>query len=288
MQSFLIDENGLLSSAISTVSSGGDAPAFATPLSSGQVAIMDYNSGTGQIIPTSSDPLHFGSASTIEFPAAVSHPHMALQNGEEVLVPDLGADKVWRLVQDSPDTPGEWNIQGFIVQPNGSGPRHAALKNGFLFVLHELASTLTSQQLPAAPNGTSDIISQLYIVPPDPPAGAAFAAGEILYPDPSSIFNGSFIYTSNRNTGNQDAQGDAITIFETNDQGELTLIDYVFTGLNQIRGMQVFGPNSEFLIAGGFGGGGVAVFQRTGNGNGLQLLARNTDLPTRTSFVSIN
>ena len=288
LQSFIIESSGLLSSAVDTVSSGGDAPAFTTPLTTGQVAIMDYNSGTGQIIPTSSDPLHFSSASTITFPAPVSHPHMALQNVDEVLVPDLGADKIWRLVQSAADTPGQWDIQGFVVQPTGSGPRHIALKNGFLYCVHELASTLTSQQLPPAPNGTSDIISQLSVVPPNPPSGSAFAAAEILFPDPSTAFNGSFIYTSNRNTGNQDAQGDAITIFETNEQGELTLIDYVFTGLNQIRGMQLFGPNSEFLIAGGYGGGGVAVFQRTGTGNGLELLARNTDLPTRTSFVSVN
>lgn len=153
--------------------------------------------------------------------------------------------------------------------------------------MHELASTLTSQLLPAAPNGTSNIISNLSIVPPNPPQGSAFAAGEILYPDPTSTFSGSFIYTSNRNTGNQGAQGDAITIFSVNSSGTLTLVGYVYTGLNQIRGMQLFGPNSEFLIAGGYGGGGVAVFKRTGTGEGLTLLARNTDLPTRSSFVSI-
>ena len=42
------------------------------------------------IIPTTTDPLHFSrSAGLITFPASVSHPHMALQHGSEVLVPDL-------------------------------------------------------------------------------------------------------------------------------------------------------------------------------------------------------
>lgn len=49
---------------------------------------MQYNSGDGLIMPTS-NPLDFESGSLITFPAEVSHPHMALQNGNEVLVPDL-------------------------------------------------------------------------------------------------------------------------------------------------------------------------------------------------------
>jgi len=286
LQSFVVDSNGMLTPSIATVNSGGDAPAFTAPLSSGQVAIMNYNSGTGTIIPTTFDPMHFATnASTITFPASVSHPHMALQNGEEVLVPDLGADKIWRLVQASPSTPGTWKIQGDIQQPTGSGPRHIAIQNNYLFTLHELSSTLTSQVLPAAPNGTSSLISNFSIIPPNPPAGSAFAAAEILYPTTNYLLAGKYIYVSNRNTGTQDSRGDAITIFSVNDEGALSLVGYEYTGLDQIRGMNVFGPDLQYIIAGGYAAGGVAVYQRTGAGEGLTLLARNTDLPTRTSFA---
>ena len=90
-----------------------------------------YNTGNGKIVPTEDDPLQFvANASLISFPADVSHPHMAVQNGDEVLVPDLGADKIWRLIQASNDTPGSWVIQGLIEQPEGSGPRHIALAGG--------------------------------------------------------------------------------------------------------------------------------------------------------------
>lgn len=42
------------------------------------------------MIPTTSDPLHFATnANLITFPAEVSHPHMVLQHGEEIFVPDL-------------------------------------------------------------------------------------------------------------------------------------------------------------------------------------------------------
>ncbi|KAH8109447.1 putative isomerase YbhE [Phellopilus nigrolimitatus] len=287
LQSFTINESGLLSNVVSTVPSGGDAPAFTAPLSSGQVAIMNYNTGNGKIIPTTTDPLHFNASSElITFPASVSHPHMAVQNGDEVLVPDLGADKIWRLVQSSPETPGTWEIQGFIQQPTGSGPRHIALKDGYLYTLHELSSTLTSQLLPAAPNGTSSLIANFSIVPPDPPSGAAFAGGEIVIPAVSPSLSGSFVLTSNRNTGTQDPKGDAITVFSAGPAGELELFDYVFTGIDQIRGMHLFGDEDRYVIAGGVAGeAGVLVYERTGSGGNLTLLAQNTEVPTRTSFV---
>ncbi|EJD08471.1 putative isomerase YbhE [Fomitiporia mediterranea MF3/22] len=288
LQSFVIDSEGTLSPQVSTVASGGDSPAFTVPLSTGQVAIMNYNTGNGMIIPTTSDPLHFdtSSAGLIAFPAPVSHPHMAVEHGDEVLVPDLGADKIWRLVKQSPDTPGQWKIQGLIEQPSGSGPRHIALADGYLYTLHELASTLTTQLLPAEPNSTSTLINNVSIVPPNPPAGAAFAAGEILIPTVSDTFNGSFVYTSNRNTGTQDSRGDAITIFKRDPFGTVDLAGYVFTGLDQIRGMEFFGDDDRFLVASGVAGSaGVLVFERTGDGGNLTLLASNTEIPNRTSFV---
>jgi 6-phosphogluconolactonase (cycloisomerase 2 family) len=96
LQSFEINTNGTLSAPIDTVSTGGDRPAFAAALSTGEVAVFNYNSGNGRIIPTSSSPLDFDdSVPKITFPltstspSAVSHPHMALEHNNEVLVPDL-------------------------------------------------------------------------------------------------------------------------------------------------------------------------------------------------------
>ena len=41
LQSFLIGQQGVLSGPLDTISSGGDSPAFATALSTGQVAVMN-------------------------------------------------------------------------------------------------------------------------------------------------------------------------------------------------------------------------------------------------------
>jgi 6-phosphogluconolactonase (cycloisomerase 2 family) len=93
LQSYCVNANGTLSGAINTVKTGGKSPAFTTALSTGEVAVFNYGSGNGRIIPTTSSPLIFDdSAPEITFPltsTGVSHPHMALEHKHEVLVPDL-------------------------------------------------------------------------------------------------------------------------------------------------------------------------------------------------------
>lgn len=56
-----------------------------------------------------------------------SHPHEVYQHGEELLIPDLGADKTWILTKG---TEG-WKTSGSVEYPSGSGPRHV-LVHGML------------------------------------------------------------------------------------------------------------------------------------------------------------
>ncbi|KAJ7472376.1 Lactonase, 7-bladed beta-propeller-domain-containing protein [Mycena galericulata] len=289
LQSFDIT-GSVLSPAVDTVQSDGNAPAFAVALSTGEVAIMNYSSGNGRIIPTTTSPDKFSNDTAVitfpppQQPGNVSHPHMALQHGTEILVPDLGGDTIWRL---SPTGgPARYAITGSIPQPLGSGPRHIRISGGpgssfaqptaeRLYVLHELASTLTVQPIPSAPNGTAHIIS---------------SASIILIPTASARFPAQYIYVSNRNTGVQAPAGDSIAIFENLDQGtpreRLSLVAQVYTGLDQIRGMQFGGEDDEYLIAGSFAGtAGVVIYKRVDGGRGLAEVVRNSEVPTRTSFV---
>jgi len=93
VQSFIIHPDGSLSTPQDTVSSTGDRPAFVAALSTGQVGVMNFDGGSGLFIPTTDSPLHFErNAPAITFPTkpnTVSHPHMLLQHGNEVFVPDL-------------------------------------------------------------------------------------------------------------------------------------------------------------------------------------------------------
>lgn len=159
--------------------------------------------------------------------------------------------------------------------------------------MHELASSLSVQTIPPPPNGTVTTFATVSIIPANRPPGAVYAAAEILIPPPCGKFPKPYIYVSNRNTGVQTPEGDSIAIFEHVNQGlpneGLVLINQVFTGLDQIRGME-FGSEEnggeEFLMAGGVAGtGGVIVLRRTEEGRNLEIVARNQDIPTRTSFV---
>ncbi|KAJ8462487.1 hypothetical protein ONZ51_g10876 [Trametes cubensis] len=285
LQSFRIGENGLLSSAIDTINAEGNTSAFTAPLSTGQVAIVNYGSGNALIVSTEeSDPAQFTTEySLITFDAPVSNPHMVLEHGSEVFIPDLGADRIWRLAES--DTPGNWKVQGQIDQPTGSGPRHIVTRGNTLYTVHQTSNTLTQQRIPPAPNGTSTtLIANISILPPGLPEGAAMAGAEVLLAERSEHYAESFIYVSNRNTGVQDPRGDAIAIFRV--EPRLSLVGFVYTGLQQVRGMQLGGPEKEFLIAGGVAGdAGVIMLKRTEGGRNLTLLARNAEIPTRASFV---
>lgn len=150
------------------------------------------------------------------------------------------------------------------------------------------------QAVPAAPNGTSPILSDVSTAPPFRPEGSVFAAAEILIPEPTERFPKPYIYVSNRNTGTVlDPRGDTIAIFELLDKGKknerLRLVKQIFTGLEQIRGME-FGPSErgaeEFLMAAGVvGNGGTIILRRTNGGRDMEIISRNLDLPTRSSFI---
>lgn len=168
---------------------------------------------------------------------------------------------------------------------------NGALDN-MLYTLHEFASTLTLREVPSHPNGTSQILSNVSIVPPNPPAGSVFAAAEILIPESTAEYPTPYIYASNRNIGVQDPRGDTIAIFENVDN-QLVLRKQVYTGLNQIRGMMSgeqagFGGDGYIVAAGVAGSAGLKVFKRTEGGACLEEVAVNTVIPTRTSFIWLN
>jgi len=321
LQSFVVGSDGGLT-LVDTVSSGGDGPTFTNVLSTGEVTAMNYGSGNCSLVPTvPGDPLHFVKDSpVVDFAvgALPSHPHMSLEFNGEIFVPDLGADKIWRLVNDG--APGKFRIQGQIDVHAGSGPRHIAIHDDILFTINELSSTLTAQAIPPAPNGTAlPLIANVTTIPPHTFNGT-FAAAEILISKPSEKFPNPLIYVSNRNLGPEfDAQGDTIAIFEfkngtstprvtsgsakrmfrrhprhhrrqVSDGPGLSLITHVSTGLKQIRSMNigpVEGGGDEFLVAGANVDGGVVMFRRVDWGRNLKETVRNEEIANRTSFVFI-
>ncbi|KAF8586774.1 putative isomerase YbhE [Ramaria rubella] len=285
--SFTIGEQGKVD-LIASTSSGGDGPANLLPLKqSKEVAILNYNSGNGLVVPLQNDLLHFvtdPAPPLITFnpaPNPLSHPHEGAEVGDQLFVPDLGSDKVWRL---NKTRAGTWEITSFITQPSGSGPRHMIVQDGILYLLHELASLLTSQKIPNNDETSSPFISSSLTTP----AGVNttnYGAAEIQIPLTTPEFPDRFIYTSNRQIGGtEDPLGDSIAIFSLAPNGSFKLVRQVHTGLNNLRGF-IIDPSGRYLVAGGNVSGGVKVYERINGGADLVLVAASEEVPTASSFV---
>ncbi|KAJ7318975.1 hypothetical protein DFH08DRAFT_1035418, partial [Mycena albidolilacea] len=159
-----------------------------------------------------------------------------------------------------------------IPRPKGSGPRHIRISTG----VHPVDSV---QAIPTAPNGASPTAN------PRPRSGPPQRSLPLLRASVSTT-------TSRPATRmyKQTPAGDSITIFENVRQGmpeeKLQLVTRVFAGPDQIRGMRFGGEDDEYLIAEGVAGtAGVVIYRRVDGGRNLTEVARNTDIPTRTSVV---
>ncbi|KAJ7642489.1 putative isomerase YbhE [Mycena polygramma] len=218
LQSYATSPGGGLT-LLDEVSSGGNGPAFCWPLTTRQ-----YGSGNGEIIPkiipTTPDGAKFDDSTSVllTFPPPSG-------GGQEVFVPDLGGDKIWRIGQTG--APGHFSIHGLIPHPQGSGPRHMAVLNDSIYVLHETADLLIKEDVPSYPNGTFTLLASVTTLPDDLPGDSKYAAAELIIPPASPAFPDAYIYASNRNIGTvPDARGDSIAIFEPG----LALVNQVFTG----------------------------------------------------------
>lgn len=97
---------------------------------------MQYSGGSVTFIPISPEAPFIrpgGPSATIKLSGSgpnadrqeAAHAHQVIFHPQraELLVPDLGADKVWRLLKGDD---GLWEIRGHVAYPPGAGPRHVS------------------------------------------------------------------------------------------------------------------------------------------------------------------
>jgi len=177
--------------------SGGDNPAHLAIDPTGKLLIVaNYSGGSIAAFPLAADGRLEAATAVIQHkgssvnPKRQSEPHphgiFFTPDGNSILVPDLGLDKVLTYAVDTANgtlTPGP-----AAATPPGSGPRHVAFSKdaGFLYVINELASTLT---IFAHDNGR---FTELQTLAPWPKDDATSGAEIELHP------NGGFLYASNR------------------------------------------------------------------------------------------
>ncbi|KAG8813971.1 hypothetical protein FRC17_001352 [Serendipita sp. 399] len=178
-----------------------------------------------------------------------SHPHEVYRYGEELLIPDLGADKTWRL------TKGEsgWEIKGAIEYPAGAGPRHVLIHDGILYTVLELSNELSLHKWASLPESPS-LITITSTFGSGKPAHRSMLAAEILLSP-----NKQFIYVSNRN--DPSSEGDPLAVYSVpSSNAEFALVREIRTGVTHARGAN-FSPDGKYLAVVGNHSGSINIFE---------------------------
>ncbi|KAF8515320.1 Lactonase, 7-bladed beta-propeller-domain-containing protein [Hysterangium stoloniferum] len=265
---------------VAEASSGGAEPChlaisgndlLAANYSGGSIGVLQLSSSAPYLPSRPSQIISFKGTGPIKSRQEASHPHQVLVHPttKEVLIPDLGADKLWRLRNRG----DEWVTLGSIETPPGGGPRHGV-------ILGSNSPPLTSPlpgvpiALHSAPTLLNPPLNPTEIDPPPLPA-------EILCTPVSEVYPTHYLYVSNRN--DPSPNGDVISIFEIGAEGVFTLINEVRTGLTHARGI-AFDEEHKYLVAGGTSGNGVKIFERVAGGKNLKEIAYLRDVESPTGF----
>ncbi|KAL1748644.1 Lactonase, 7-bladed beta-propeller-domain-containing protein [Schizophyllum fasciatum] len=272
-------------SIVAEKSTGGQAPCalwvtkdelFASNYVSGSVAIVPITPGLPYFVDSPRELVELRGSGPNKERQEHSHAHYAVHYPEydELLVADLGADKVWRLKKEG----DQWIIRGEITYPAGTGPRHFALHDGILYTVCELSDVVTAHSVPPLPKEAELLDTVPLASPPE------LLPAEIQIPPPSATFPTPYIYVSDRN--DPSPEGDLISIIAPVDASKkLKMVAQVRSGLKHLRGMVFGGPDDKYLIAAGQNGGGVKVFERVDGGKGLKEVAAKADVESPTHFL---
>jgi 6-phosphogluconolactonase len=200
-------KTGTLTAKGQAVGTGGTGATHVSLVPSGKyLLVAHYTSGHLAVVPVAAD-------GTLSAPSDVvlagDKAHFAEMDAAKrtVFVPCLGANVVARYTLD--ETTGKLTALAPVALPAGAGPRHLSFASGspFVFVVNELASSVTSFSYDAATGGLGLVETKSSL-----PAGFAGAnTGAAIFAHPS----GKVVYASNRGE-------DSIARFTYDAQGRLT------------------------------------------------------------------
>ncbi|ANS73927.1 3-carboxymuconate cyclase [Paenibacillus yonginensis] len=178
---------------------------------------------------------------------AVSHVHSAFFSPDKkyLLVNDLGLDLIRTYKFDAAS--GTLTFHGDTRTAQGAGPRHLAFhpSKPYVFVIHELNSTIVSYRYEAESGALTEIQSVSTL-----PAGFEGSNGTA---EIAVSKDGRFVYGSNRGH-------DSIVIMAVDQAtGELSVVDYVSTEGGHPRHFALT-PSGDYLIAANRDGNNLVVF----------------------------
>lgn len=262
--SFAVDRATGRLRQINKVGSGGSEPThlaldrksqtlFVANYGDGRVSAIPIQPGGG-LAPAASVQADVGSGPSPRQAGPHAHGVILAPDGRYLLVPDLGADRVFLYGFDPASHKLTPSDPPFEAVPPGSGPRHLAFHpNGsFAYLVTELSLQLRSYRWDPD-HGRLKLLQTLPIVSPNF-TGASNAAEVVVAPD------GRHLYVSNRGE-------DAIIVYSMNPKtGILKEIQRV-PSQGQTPWSFSFDPSGHWMLVADTGSNAVAEFKvdpRTG------------------------
>ncbi|MDN6168292.1 MAG: lactonase family protein [Lactococcus lactis] len=255
----------------STLVSEGPSPAYIA-FDNQRNFIYTSNYHKGEVAVYSSD--HSGNLKkldTITHSGSSVHenqksPHVHYSNltpdGKYLAVCDLGTDEVYTYEIDDQ---GQLSEKARLKVKKGSGPRHLTFhpsgKIAYLF------AELSSEIIVLDYHSDRGEFSERQTLSTIPESHTEFNGGAAV----RLTKDGQFLYASNRGH-------DSIAIFKTDDQGELSLVDYQPTEGNTPRDFNL-DPSERFLIVGHQDSDNLTLFERNQENGQLKLLQKDFFAP---------
>ena len=258
VSAFAVDAKSGKLTLLNHAPSLGEDPCYLSFDKTGKyVLVANYGSGTVAVFPVLADG-RLGEHTALVKDQGATGPNKERQEAphahwietslddRSVYVADLGLDRVLRYGFDATNgtlstAPVQSNWSHSVLDlsaklARGAGPRHAAFsRNGEMYVLGELQSTVTAFQM----IGTDDFVPTVFqriSALPKGFSGRNNAAEIALHP------SGRFLYTSNR--GN-----DTIAVFNVQRRdGRLSLVANIPTGGKEPRHFAI-DPSGNYLLA---------------------------------------
>ena len=226
----------------------------------GELAV--YSSDDAGNLEKLDSVLHSGSS--VHENQTSSHVHYSDLTPDEkyLAVCDLGTDELYTYEVDEQ---GQLTEIARLKVKAGSGPRHLTFHpNGKIAYLF---AELSSEIIVLDYDSKTGQFSERQTISSIPESHQSFNGGAAL----RLTADAKFLYASNRGH-------DSIAIFETNDLGELSILDYVASEGKTPRDFN-FDPSESFLIVGHQDSDNLTLFERNKENGQLALLQKDFYAP---------